>query len=67
MTLWIQMFKQTKYDLSDILINKKVKLFTKTSARKENSLQLTKTNFDEYLQSEILIPLYNYFMKLSMN
>lgn len=40
------MFKETKYDLSDILINKKVKLFTKTSSRKENSLQLTKSNLD---------------------
>lgn len=34
MTFWTEMFKQTKYDLSDILINRKIKLFTKTSASK---------------------------------
>lgn len=29
LTFWIEIFKETKYDLSDILIGKKIKLFTK--------------------------------------
>lgn len=44
MTLWIEMFKETKYDLSDIMINKKIKLFTKTSAGQANTIALTKNN-----------------------
>ena len=79
MSLWIEMFKITKYDLSDILMNKKLKVFTKTSPLLTTSCNISSTintdkeeeeilaNLENYLLINVLVPLYNYFMKLSIN
>ena len=64
---WIEMSKATKYDLADILMNKKIKVFTKPVSLKSSEKELTKANFESYLSLEVLVPLYNYFMKLSVN
>ena len=88
------MFKLTKYDLSDIIMNKKLKIFTKNSILKESSFSgvgggssthsvnfyeqqtlteqhiqanVNSANLEEFLLTKILIPMYNYFMKLSLN
>jgi hypothetical protein len=34
--VWVQIFKETKYDLSDIMANKKIKIFTKAGQGKTN-------------------------------
>ena len=79
MSLWIEMFKVTKYDLSDILMNKKLKVFTKTSPLLATSCNISSAtntdkeeeeilaNLENYLLINVLVPLYNYFMKLSIN
>lgn len=63
------MFKLTKYDLSDIIMSKKIKIFTKNAQLKDqtNTQVLTQSNLEDYLLAKVLIPLYNYFMKLSVN
>ena len=87
MSLWIEMFKETKYDLSDIIMNKKLKIFTKNAILKEpigsstcisyedqqnytdNHIlhHINPQNLEDFLLSKVLIPLYNYFMKLALN
>ena len=67
MILWIELSKSTKYDLSDILLSKKIKLFTKPISIQSSMKELDKVNVDGFMSMEILVPLYNYFMKLSIN
>lgn len=66
--LWTEIFKVTKYDLSDILLNKKLKIFTKTAPFKQPFRPtIDQSNVEDYCLVNILVPLYNYFMKLSVN
>lgn len=67
MSLWIEMFKITKYDLSEIIMNKKLKVFTRTATFKEVPTALKENNLEDYLLVNVLVPQYNYFMKLSVN
>ena len=44
LVFWIEMCKVTKYDLADILMNKKIKVFTKAGSFKSTEKDLTKSN-----------------------
>lgn len=63
----IQISKKTKYDVADILINKKIKLFTKSNIKVKLLPTLDKNSLEQYIYIELIIPFYNYFMKLSLN
>ncbi len=63
----IEISKKTKYDVADILINKKLKLFTKSNLKVKLLPTLDKNTLEQYIYIELIIPLYNYFMKLSLN
>lgn len=65
--LLIQISKETKYDVADILINKKLKLFTKSNLKVKLLPTLDKNSIEHYIYIELVIPMYNYFMKLSLN
>lgn len=63
----IQITKETKYDIADILITKKLKIFTKSNIKVKLLPVLDKNSLDQYIYIELVIPLYNYLMKLSVN
>lgn len=66
MTL-IEISKVCKYDICDIILNKKIKVFTKPSKFKHNEIEPKPENLENFVCEELLIPLYNYLMKLSTN
>lgn len=67
MALLIEIAKVSKYDVCDIILNKKIKVFTKPSKFKHNEIEPRPDKLEEFICEELLIPLYNYLMKLSTN
>jgi hypothetical protein len=49
MSLLIQISKETKYDVADILINKKLKLFTKANLKVKLMPLLDKSSLEQYI------------------
>ena len=48
-------------------MNKKLKIFTKTATLKQAPSLPREDNLEEYFLVQVLVPQYNYFMKLSVN
>ena len=67
MMVLIEISKISKYDICDIILNKKIKVFTKASKFKHNEIKHKGDQLENYICEELLIPLYNYLMKLSTN
>jgi hypothetical protein len=63
----IEISKVCKYDICDIILGKKIKVFTKPSKHKHNEIEPKPENVEAFVCEELLIPLYNYLMKLSTN
>ena len=67
MSCLIEIAKISKYDICDIVLNKKIKTFTRPSKHKFNSIEPKADKLDEFVLEELLIPQYNYLMKLATN
>jgi len=48
-------------------LSKKIKTFTKPSKHKYNEIEPKPEKLEEFIVEELLIPEYNYIMKLSTN
>lgn len=67
MATLIEMSKISKYDICDIILNKKMKTFTRPTKYKHNELEPKGDKMEEFILEELLIPMYNYLMKLATN
>ena len=63
----IEIAKISKYDICDIVLNKKIKTFSKPSKHKHNEIEPKPDKIEEFILEELLIPEYNYLMKISTN
>lgn len=62
--------KLSAYDITDLVTRKKLKTFAEEDRKKIvqiSDFELSVANKNTYIQKFILLPLYNYMMKLSTN
>ncbi len=61
--------KVTSYDIPEMLMVKKLKVFCEESVKKKigHTFELTNGNKEDYVHKYVLIPVHNYMIKLAMN
>jgi len=67
MVLIIEIAKISNFDVTDLILSKKIKLFIRPRKSNHNEIEPTPDKLEEYILEELLIPLYNYQMKLWTN
>lgn len=69
LVLLLDISKTSSYDIPELLIGKKLKLFCEESVKKKigHTFELTNGNKEEYIHKYVLIPIHNYMIKLGMN